>query len=193
MLRSFSLKLLRSNSKESVLEDDDESCKASQSLPLSPKRLPAETKSLGHSASKEIMLNPEQLETIEILQDIIKDPKLRQELVIALFGVNSDAALRVRFISSVWEFQGTTDKNEKKVKGHKIVRMFVRNGSMFQCDGIPEWMQKQEKWGDYAALEWLKNQFEVDLARSSEVQAALLRIERTPRYDIIRQSGSFRL
>jgi hypothetical protein len=85
----------------------------------------------------------------------------------------SDAATKIRFCSVVEEFKNTANKRGRTT----VVSMFVINGCMLQCSGVPKESHNKKAWKRvFGGLILLRNLFELELTSLPEVQQALREI-----------------
>lgn len=145
------------------------------SIPDSSPRT-ASTKRLKRVLSKERIITPDEETDIFLLKQVLLVPNLRRELINVLLALDSDAAVKARYCIAMEEFSGTKDEAERTAKGNKIVSMFIRNGSMFQCSGVPKDVQCETSWKTFDVLRLLRNQFELELVQLRETKAALHRL-----------------
>lgn len=111
----------------------------------------------------------------DMLHSLLESRTGRSHLVSELTQYNADYALRIRFCVAVNEYLGAENKVERFAKGKSIVTMFVMNGSMFNCSGIPTTSKRKLVRGERVQeeLEFLKNLFLDDLVHNCQVQGAI--------------------
>jgi UPF0288 family protein (methanogenesis marker protein 3) len=93
----------------------------------------------------------------------------RNELVDHLLGFHSDAAVKVRFLSAMNEYDATKDKKKKLLKGKAIVLIFFRENSVFRLEGIPENLETEIRKLKLEHLSKVKDIVSAELARSPMV------------------------
>ena len=86
------------------------------------------------------------------------DPAIRSNLIDALLSSHMrDATLQVRCVNAIHEFQKTTNNQERKAKGAKIISLFVDPDSNYRLSYIPidvetRLLLKHEQYDSLVAL-----------------------------------------
>ena len=126
---------------------------------ISPKALLLKT--LGSKESMHADITLIETEDMHRIDSALAKEKFREEFLKKLLEEDekSKLALKVRFLGELYEFEGTSNSKDKKIKGNKIVETFFQPESAWQLSGIPQFCEQDILNYQFDSFKFVKNIF----------------------------------
>ena len=116
---------------------------------------------------------------IRVLERVIYSQDNRSDLINHLLTTTGTGQLcaKVRFVSTVEQYENCEDPLEKKKMAQKISFIFVRHNAMFKISSIPEHLRKSILNGRFKSLSILKKAILRELSENEDVIRAVELLE----------------